>query len=266
MQKFKRIAGFLFLFFIIISTMLYFIQEKLIFLPTKLPQEYVFEFSEPFEEFFLTANDGAKLNGLHFKAEDPKGVLLYFHGNAGDLSRWGTIATFFVQKKYDVIIMDYRTYGKSNGVLSETALFEDAQHFYDYTLDRYAEDEVIIYGRSLGCAIGTQLASNNKAAKLVLETPFYNLYDVAKERFSYLPLKVLLNYKFESNVNIKNVDCPITIFHGTEDTVVPYKSGLRLYDAATSQKEFISIQGGDHNNLVDFSTYQDNIDDVLSVK
>jgi len=140
--------------------MLYFFQEKIIFLPSKLPQDYSYSFSEPFKEFNLAAKDGAKLNGLHFKRENPKGVILYFHGNAGDLARWGEIATFFAQKEYDIVVMDYRTYGKSTGKLSEDALFKDAQLFYDYTLDKYKEEDIIVYGRSLGASIATYTASN----------------------------------------------------------------------------------------------------------
>ncbi|MDT0607522.1 alpha/beta hydrolase [Croceitalea rosinachiae] len=246
--------------------MLYFLQEKFIFLPTKLPQNHVYQFSESFEEFFLNTPDGATLNGLHFKIEDPKGVILYFHGNAGDLSRWGEIATYFVKKSYAVIIMDYRTYGKSTGKLSEKHLFSDAQLFYNYALENYREKEITIYGRSLGAAIATQLASKTKPSKLVLETPFYNLYDVAKTRFSFLPLKLLLKYQFESNRYIQKVNCPITIFHGTEDAIVPYESGASLYRAANEPKEFITIEGGGHNDLVQFSTYQKNIGNALSIK
>ncbi|NNE03974.1 MAG: alpha/beta hydrolase, partial [Eudoraea sp.] len=122
MNRVGRIFGVLIVFIIFAASMLYFIQEKLIFLPTKLPVDFEYSFQYPFEEVFLTAEDGAVLNALHFKNKDPKGVILYFHGNAGDLSRWGQIATYFVKKNYDVVIMDYRTYGKSTGVLSEEAL------------------------------------------------------------------------------------------------------------------------------------------------
>ncbi len=101
--------------------MLYFLQEKFIFLPSKLPQDYAYSFAFPHTEFNLETPDGAKLNGLHFKNGNSKGVILYFHGNAGDLSRWGEIALFFVEKQYDVVIMDYRTYGKSTGKLSPQA-------------------------------------------------------------------------------------------------------------------------------------------------
>ena len=243
--------------------MLYFFQEKIIFLPSKLPQDYSYSFSEPFKEFNLAAKDGAKLNGLHFKRENPKGVILYFHGNAGDLARWGEIATFFAQKEYDIVVMDYRTYGKSTGKLSEDALFKDAQLFYDYTLDKYKEEDIIVYGRSLGASIATYTASKNNPVKLVLETPFYNLLEIAKKRFPVLPVKWLLKYKFESNKYITNVSCPISIFHGTEDTVVPYESGKKLFNLALSKKELITVDGGGHNDLINFKAYTANIDKAL---
>lgn len=263
MPKFKRIGRVLIILYLLLTTMLYFLQEKIIFLPSELPQDYIYSFSEPFEEFFLTAEDGAKLNGLHFKCENPKGVILYFHGNAGDLSRWGEIAIFFAQKKYDVIVMDYRTYGKSTGKLSEAALFKDAQLFYDYALENYNEDELIVYGRSLGCSIATYTASKNEPTKLVLEAPFYNLLQVAQKRFPVLPVKWLLKYKFESNKYITAVTCPTTIFHGTEDAVVPYESGKRLFRLATGKKEFITVKGGGHNDLINFKAYTANIDTAL---
>ena len=244
--------------------MLYFFQEKIIFLPSKLPQDYSYSFSEPFEEFYLTAADGAKLNGFHFKRANPKGVILYFHGNAGDLARWGEIAIFFTKKEYDVIVMDYRTYGKSTGKLSEDALFKDAQLFYNFTLGNYKEADIIVYGRSLGAAVATHTASKNKPAKLILETPFYNLHEIAKKRFPILPLKWLLKYKFESNQYITDVSCPITIFHGTEDKVVPYKSGRKLFNLASGKKEFITVDGGGHNDLINFKAYTTTIDRVLN--
>lgn len=263
MQRFKKIGLRLVFVYLFIVAMLYYFQEKIIFLPTNLPQEFVHNFSEPFEEFFIDADDGGRLNGLHFKQENPKGVILYFHGNAGDLARWGEIATFFSKKNYVVIIMDYRTYGKSTGKLSEEALFKDAQLFYDYALTHYNENQLRVYGRSLGAAIATQVASKNKPAKLILETPFYNLLEVAKARFPVLPVKWLLKYKFESNKYITNVNCPITIFHGTDDKVVPYDSGKKLFSQALGDKTFITVDGGGHNNLISFNAYTEAIDAVL---
>lgn len=263
MKKFKKIGLRLIVIYLFIVSMLYFFQEKIIFLPSKLPQEFTYNFNRPFHEFFLDADDGARLNGIHFKVDNPKGVILYFHGNAGDLSRWGQITEFFVEKQYDIIVMDYRTYGKSTGKLSETALFTDAQLFYDYTLKYYTEDQIRVYGRSLGAAIATHTASTNNPKKLILETPFYNLLDVAQNRFPVLPVKWLLKYEFKSNLYITKVKCPMTILHGTEDTVVPYESGKKLYTIASGEKELITVEGGEHNDLINFKAYTRNIDAVL---
>jgi len=265
MRRLKQLLLIVLSLFMIATSLLYVFQEKLIFLPTKLDKSHQYSFSVPFEEFFLEANDGAQLNALHFKKPDPEGVILYFHGNAGDLSRWGEIALFFVEQNYDVIIMDYRTYGKSTGNLTEENLFSDAELFYEYALNRYAEKEIIVYGRSLGAAIAVNVASKNEPKKLILETPFYNLLDVAKNRFSFLPVKQLLKFEFASNEYIKKVKSPIVIFHGTQDEVVPYPSGKKLFGAIPGQqKKFYTIQNGGHNDLVNFEAFRNGIDQELN--
>lgn len=264
MKRLRKLLAWVLALYLLLTTMLYFLQEKLIFLPTELQQDYSYSFQETHEEFFLTTADGAKLNAIHFKKENSKGLILYFHGNAGDLSRWGTITSFFVKKGYDVIVMDYRTYGKSTGKISEQALFDDAQLFYDYALKQYTEDAITLYGRSLGTGIATHLASKNNPTKLILETPFSSLMDVAKNRFSFLPLKWLLKYQFLSSEYIQKVNCPITVFHGTEDRVVPYESGVDLYESIpVKSKKMYTIDGGHHNNLIEFDVYLDGIDAVL---
>ena len=123
---------------------------------------------------------------------------MYFHGNAGDLSRWGQIVSYYVDLQYDVFIMDYRTYGKSTGKLSEQALYDDAKVCYDYLKEKFDPSRITLYGRSLGTGIATQLASFNKAQRLILETPYYSLVDVAKERFPFLPVQSLMQYELPS--------------------------------------------------------------------
>lgn len=264
MRRLKRIIYGAAVFYIMIGTSLYFLQEKLIFLPTTLQEDFQFEFQHPFEELFLNAVDGAVINALHFKAEVPKGVILYFHGNAGDLSRWGNITSYFVDKGYDVLVMDYRTYGKSKGKLSEKALYDDALMCYSYLTKTYKENEISIYGRSLGTGIATFIASANSPKQLILETPYYSLVDVAKRRFPILPVSLFMKYRIPSFEFIKNVTCPITMLHGNDDTVVAIESGKKLFDASNhSQKTFIEIKAGRHNDLIDFETYRDTIDDIL---
>lgn len=247
-----------------IATALYFLQEKILFLPTVLEQEYVYEFDYPFEELHLKPEEDVKLNALHFKAENPKGVILYFHGNAGDLSRWGNIVQHFVYLNYDVFIMDYRTYGKSTGKLNEQSFYNDAQYCYDYVLKHYSEDQITLYGRSIGTGLASFLASKNKPKQLILETPYHSILDVAKHRFPLLPVTFLLKYQFPSFEFISEVDCPITMFHGTDDSVVPYSSAEKLKAAAPSeQTQFITVEGGGHNDLIEFDMYRETIKDIL---
>lgn len=247
-----------------ITAFLYFFQEKLLFFPTELEQDYQFQFNYNFEELNIETDDGAKLNAIHFKVKNPKGVILYFHGNAGDLQRWGTISEFFVEKQYDVLVMDYRTFGKSTGKLSEMAFYNDADVFYKYIKDNYNEADISLYGRSLGTGIATYLASKNAPKQLILETPYYSILDVAKHRFPIFPVEKLLKYKFLSFEFIQNVNCSTTIFHGTSDQVVPYASAKKLYEVSLKERTtFISIEGGTHNNLINFEAYHNQLKKVL---
>nr|WP_299173069.1 alpha/beta fold hydrolase [uncultured Allomuricauda sp.] len=257
MQKLKRVVLFGLTLSIVLLAMVYFLQEKLIFLPTTLPQDYNYSFTSDFHEFFLDTPDGARLNALQFHTENPKGIILYFHGNAGDLSRWGKIVEPFTDLGYEVVVMDYRNYGKSIGKLSENALHNDAQLFYNHAKLQFDEEQIIVLGRSLGASIATKVASNNMPQKLILETPFYSLLDVAKERFSFLPLRHILKYKFTSYEYIQNVKSPIRIFHGTSDSVVPYESGKKLFESIPHEdKKLYTIENGEHNDLVNFESYQ----------
>ena len=145
-RKLKKAFVVLISLYLMVGSLLYFFQEKMLFLPTVLAQDYEYQFDFPFEELFFDTEENAVINAIHFKLERPKGVVLFFHGNAGDLSRWGTLAEYFVKMQYDVLVMDYRTYGKSIGKLSEKALYHDVQYCYDHLKDRYNEDEITIYG------------------------------------------------------------------------------------------------------------------------
>lgn len=263
-RKLKYVVLILFGLYVMIGASLYLIQGKLLFHPTVLEQDYQYQFNYPFEEVFLKTKGDAVINAIHFKIDNPKGVILYFHGNAGDLSRWGTIAEFFVEQQYDVFIMDYRTYGKSTGALSEQALYDDAQMCYDYLLQQYNADDITLYGRSLGTGIAANLASRNTIEQLILETPYYSMVDVAKQRFPMFPISYLLRYRFPTYEFLESVEVPIIIFHGTDDAVVPFSSGEKLFDSISHKKaEFIQVDGGHHNDLIQFKSYVNGIQRVL---
>ncbi|MGK0252388.1 MAG: alpha-beta hydrolase superfamily lysophospholipase, partial [Gammaproteobacteria bacterium] len=230
----------------------------------QLAQEHVFEFQQPFEEVFLDGDDAASLNGIHFRATDPKGVILYFHGNAGDLQRWGEITQSFVPLGYSVIVMDYRNYGKSRGLMSEQVLYDDADTWYAFAKAQYPQTPIALYGRSLGTTFAAYLGSRHETKNVILETPFYSIADEAKSRFPFLPIRSLIQYPFATDTYINNVKAPITIFHGTSDQVIDYKHGQKLFESIkSSTKNMITIQGAGHNNLVTFEAYHEGIQALL---
>ena len=126
------------------AKLLQYFQEKVVFLPVALPLEHEFKFETAFEEYLWETPFEGKINGLHFKIENPKGVILYFHGNADNLHRWGKIAAEFTHFGYDILVMDYRGYGKSSGPRNEDFLYSDAQYFYDFAKENYGEENTVV--------------------------------------------------------------------------------------------------------------------------
>lgn len=265
MKRLKTIGIVIIAFYLVISLMLLNFQEQLIFRSQSLPQDHVFTASIPFEELNLKASDGAILNGLHYKQEQPKGVLIYFHGNAQTLEYWGKWAEELSKRyKYDVVIMDYRGYGKSTGKRSYEAMLADGLLFYDYCKTKFSEDQITIFGRSLGGAFATHTAAKTNAKKLLLESTFTSVYDIGSKRFWFLPLKWLLKYPFQNDQNITQIKMPTYFIHGTEDGVVPYEHGKTLYEKSGSDsKKFYTIQDGLHNDLINYPAYFQALDEVL---
>ena len=260
----KKIVKIVVILYVMLNVGLYFFQEKLIFRPEKLTHDYAYTFDKEFEEININTDDNSVLNALHFKVENSKGIILYFHGNKGNLQRWGNVVSPFTDYGYDVFVMDYRGYGKSTGKFNEVDMYNDAQFCYDYLKKQYSEKDIIAYGRSLGATFATSIASKNNLRQLILEAPFFNLIGAAKHQYFFIP-KLLLKYKFNTNKYIKKVNCPIMVFHGTEDWITPYEGGKLLLNEATSkEKEFVTIEGGSHNNLMEYELYKEKVKKFLN--
>jgi uncharacterized protein len=240
-------------------------QERFVFVRFRVPRNYRFKFPGPFEEVFLRTEDGAELHALHFKVERPKGIVLYFHGNTGSLRRWGKRAPRFQQLGHDVLMMDHRGYGKSRGRLSEAALHADALLWYQYLRKTWPEDRIVLYGRSLGSGMAVPLAASTKPRMLILESPFANLFDAVGNAFSFLPYRWLLRYRFRNDKAIQRVKCPVYIFHGKRDPVVPLSSALKLYAAIPSgtPREMTTFNKGYHNDLAQFARFRRKLHDIL---
>lgn len=243
---------------------LYFLQEHLIFYPEKLSNNYRFKFDSPFEELSYTTNDGETINALLFKAKESKGIVYYHHGNTGNLESWGLKAIDFIARGYDLLVYDYRGYGKSTGkIKNEKMLYSDASMIYKKLLYDYKEKDIIIYGTSLGTGIAAKLAHKNHPKLLILETPYCNFYDVAKFHYPYLPTSVLMHYQFKTDKILANVKSPVYLFHGTDDETVPYNSSERLVKLSENITLF-TIPNGSHNNLNTFHKYHEELDRILN--
>ena len=266
MQRLKVLClGFITLLIASIG-MLYFFQERLLFRSVKLPQDYVYQFTTTYEELFLTAADGAVLNGLHFKQPEPKGVILYCHGNAGALDAWGKWAEELSNRyNYDVVVWDYRGYGKSIGKRRQALMLADGVLFYDYCKSHVKEKNIIIFGRSLGGFFATHLAVGRQPQKLILESTPTSVLDVAQESYPLLPTKLFLKYRFQNHRNIERIKNSSTYFiHGTDDDLVPYEHQNTLYKlSSTKFKKAFSIEQANHNNLVEFESYFQALDEIF---
>lgn len=264
MRRLKIIGIVLAILYAILVIITYNFQEKLIFLPSKMPMNHNYDFCQDFEEFNLKAEDGAVLNAVHIKNNNAKGVVLYFHGNSGNISHLVHVANLISRKGYDAILVDYRTYGKSKGKMSEEAIKSDAQLFYNHTLTKYDEDEIILYGRSFGTGVATGLAATNLPRKLILESPFYSAVALGKHRFPIFPINWLSKYRFPSNEYVKDVKCPIYVFHGDDDFVIPIEQARKLFDEIPgNQKKFYEVEGGGHNYLQDYEVFKIGIEEAF---
>lgn len=241
-------------------------QESLIFYPEILSPGYPFAFSEPFEEVTVPVV-AATLNALLFKAQNSRGVVLYLHGNAGSLRTWGAVAGDFTSRGYDILIPDYRGFGKSTGkITSEKQLLDDGLAVYRLLTKTWPENRIIVYGRSIGTGVATFIARSEKPKMLILESPFLNLIDLASYHYSFLPRPILsmaLRYPLRNDRWISDIACPVFLFHGTKDNIIPFDHSVQLERLISAPHRLIRVEGGDHNDLSDFGVFARELDQIL---
>ena len=241
---------------------MYFLQDRILFHPEKLPKDYRFEFTNDFEEINLTTEDGEVLNGLLFKVDNSKGLVVFYHNHSGNIEHWSRFALFMNKFDYDVLLMDYRGFGKSTGKFNEQSLLGDSILWYNYALDRYDEESMSIYGRGIGATFATYVASKNKPKRLCLESPFFNINYAAKAHYPYLPTKLLSRYKFETNKYIVDVNCKIYIFHGELNKLVRFKNSEKLYEISKHNIELFLIPDANHYNLISNTFYLNKMTEI----
>jgi len=249
--------------YLALMALLYLIQERFIFKPEKLPDDFSFKYKAPFRELFFDVAPGVRINGLHFHRENPLGLILYFHGNSRSIKGWAKYAADFYRYDYDVVLVDYRGFGKSTGKRSEKAMLGDMQVVFDELKVQYGENALIIYGRSLGSGFATKLASENHPRFLILDSPFFSFSTVVERFLPFLPIKWVLRYHLRSDKWIPLVQCPIYILHGTRDWLIPIRHSEKLQELNPARITLIRIWNGGHNNLPAFPEYHNFIRDIL---
>lgn len=238
--------------YLIILAIFYFSQGSFIYFPYKDIVAEPKHIGLKFLDVYLTAKDGIKLSGWYIPKEQPKGIVLFCHGNAGNIShRLDSIQTFN-HLGLSVFIFDYRGYGRSSGRPSEAGTYMDAEAAWDYIINelKYQPENVIIFGRSLGGAIASWLAKEKSPAGLISESAFSSIGDIGSELYPFLPVRLLAKFDYNAKEYISKANCPVLIVHSRQDDIIPFRHGQRIFKAAKEPKEFLEISGSHNEGFI----------------
>lgn len=251
-------------FYITFCVLFYFFQHFIFFRPEILDPSFKYNYPFPFKELDFETEDGGKISGIYFKVPSSRGVVFYLKGNSRSIKGWGKFAKDFLSNGYDFVMVDYRGFGKSKGKRSQERLFNDSQFMYKWLREKYTEDQIILYGRSLGSGIAARIASWNNPRLLILDSPYYSFYYNTRRFIFWTPLKWILRYSIRTDQYIKSITCPVQIIHGTKDLLFPYKQSEMLKSLVPEKVSLVPIEGAHHNNLPDFPAYHQALYDCLN--
>lgn len=261
----KRIGGAL-IVYLALGLLIHQLQDRILFQPVELASHDQFDFSLPHEDMLIPLNEEDSLHIVRFvpTTSSVKGVALYFHGNKKHIGWYARFMPGFTKHGYEVLMIDYPGYGKSRGKLTEQKLYDWAKIAYQIARKRYEADRIIIYGKSMGTGIAAQLAATRDCKALVLETPYYDFPSVLTHYLPIYPIRSMLHYQLPTYQYLPNVTAPITILHGTNDWTVSYSNAKKLAPFFKSGDRLVTIEGGSHNDLYEFSQTQKTLDSLLA--
>ncbi|MEO6612270.1 MAG: alpha/beta fold hydrolase [Chitinophagaceae bacterium] len=190
-------------------------------------------------------------------------MILYFHGNTRSIKGWARYAKDFYRYDYDVLLLDYRGFGKSTGKRGEKEMLDDMQFVYNKLKEQYDESHLIVYGRSMGSGFATKLACDNSPRYLILDAPYFNFLRVIERFLPILPVRIVLRFHLRTDRWLPRVKCHTYIIHGTKDWLIPIRHSEALQKINPHMITLIHIQGGGHNNLPSFDEYHNFIRDIL---
>jgi len=231
---------------------LYVMQPKMLFYPDMPGRRLT---STPgniglaYQDVELTTDDQVRLHGWYVPASKPRGVVLFFHGNAGNISHRLDSIRIFHDLDMDVLIIDYRGYGQSGGKITERGTYEDAEAAWRYLVEmrNIRAERIVIFGRSLGGSVAAWLASQHRPAALILESAFRSVPAMGKRFYPWLPVRLLSRYKYDTERYVRNVSGPVLVAHSRDDEIIPYEEGEKIYAAISGSREFLEMRGG-HND------------------
>ena len=243
---------------------LYLFQESILFHPVELAPGHRFRFESKFEELNINSEDGKKLNAVLFKTDSAgKGLIFYLHGNAGSLDSWGPVSKLYTDLGYDVLMPDYRGYGKSEGnITGQEQLFRDNIAWYKVAKERSGQQRIIVLGYSIGSCLAAQIAATQGPEMLILQAPYYSMTDLVQEKIPLIPAAVL-RYPLPTFEYLKQCRMPVYIFHGDKDEVIYYGASLKLKKHLKPEDKLFTLHGQGHNGMTENRQYQQEIAGVL---
>jgi len=202
-----------------------------------------------YEDVSLTTSDNERLHGWYIPTVDSRGALLFFHGNAGNISHRLDSIKIFHELDMDILIIDYRGYGQSTGKATEQGTYLDAQAAWDYLINsrRIPADRIIVFGRSLGGAVGAWLGVQHTPAAVIIESSFSSGVAMANRLYPFLPVRLITRLKYPVADYAARLKCPVLVVHSRHDEIIPFTMGQAIHAAVKQQKKFLELRG-DHNN------------------
>lgn len=223
---------------------------SLIFFPDKKFYEKPEDYDLDYENAEIVTSDGAKLHGWFLKAAKPRGAVLNFHGNAGNISGRLYKMKGWVDRGFSVLLVDYRGYGKSSGqIRRQDDVVRDAEAALDWLKEKFALSKIILYGESLGTHPAIRLAVENRAATVILEAPYTSFFDLVGIHYPAVPREWIRDFSFPNKDWIAKIKSPLFVLHGTLDETCPHSMSGDLFDLAPEPKAFFTIPNGHHNDL-----------------
>lgn len=205
-----------------------------------------------FDDLYFNSTDNVTLHGWFINKGSVK-TIVWIHGNGGNIShRILSLKNLYDNTQYNIFIFDYRGYGKSEGRVSETGTYQDSFSAMEFLNKTYSihSNQLILFGKSLGCAIACEIASKINPLALLLESPFTSARNMAKFKFPFLPgIEYLISDKFNTGAKIKQINCPVMFIHGDSDKTIPIKMAVTLYESYQNTKCFLEANGAGHNNI-----------------